>query len=991
MATGQLSTVLRHLHRLAGATGAAEASDAQLLERFAARRDEAAFTALVHRHGPMVLGVCQRVLGNVHDAEDAFQATFLILVRKAGTIGKGASVGAWLHGVAHRAALRVRSSLAARRAHERRTPTMPDADFLAAVAWRDLAPVLDEEVRRLPERCRDPFVLCYLEGHTYEAAGRRLACATGTVSRRLAQARDLLRRRLARRGLALPAGVLGLALSENAACAVMPATLAASTVKAALRSAADSAGAAGAVSPHVAALVEGGTSAMNLFSVKTILAALLAVALLGAGLFALHTPAQQPAEDGNARPAKAPAAVKAKAAPAQTDSGPAALMTVTGRVEDMAGKPVAGADVAVLGRRKPWGRSDPQVVYARLLGRRKADAQGRYRLRVPRTSREGYYETYVLARAAGYAVGQRPFDADAKEPKAPVFLAPEQVLRGRVLDLQGQPAAKARVVVLKVVSNQLAPPQRVPAGLPVVKFVSAEFDELAEGLGAWVPPVTADAQGRFSLHGLGEGWSATLQVLDDRFTKQMLVINPQGWERQMIEQLNRAGGSQPFLQAKPRKDRAEDFTWTLKPARIFQGKVTYADTGKPVAGARLVVFAGKQYFSLMSVDRCTGRTDANGRFRLVPKEGKNFMVLAYPPAGQPYLLQTKSFQLVTSEVVKQTLDFALPRGINVHGTITEKGSGKPVAGASVEYVPRSIDNKYYRQDAIGPSGGGLKQIGISDAEGKFRVTTLPGPGHLLINGPMADYLRVETSQRYLSAGKAGGRRYYPNALVPLDLKAEMKRHRADVTLRRGVTVRGKLVGPDGKPVKVAVAFTRSYIPFGYTLEGVYTMPVQNGRFEVRGLDPDKPQAVYFLAAAEQLAKIVHLPAKGAGEKPLTVRLERCGTATLRFVDAKGKPAAGNQPFVEVIITPGVSFFEALQGTKLAADAAWMINLDRQRHQNLKPDAQGRFTLPTLIPGATCRLLGQSPQRGIFDLHKTFTVQAGKNLDLKDIPISKPPQ
>jgi RNA polymerase sigma factor (sigma-70 family) len=989
MATGQLSTVLRHLHRLAGATGAAEASDAQLLERFAARRDEAALTALVHRHGPMVLGVCRRVLGNVHDAEDAFQATFLILIRKAGTIGKGASLGAWLHGVAHRAALRVRCSLAARRAHERRTPTMPKADFLAAVVWRDLAPVLDEEVRRLPERCRAPFVLCYLEGHTYEAAARRLACATGTVSRRITQARQLLRSRLTRRGLALPAGLLGLALSRNAASAGMPAPLAASTVKAALQSAAGNTAAAGAVSPHVAALVEGGTNAMNLFSVKTILGALLAAVLLGAGLFALHAPAQQPAEDGRARPAKAAATAKANAAAVRTEAGRAAFMTLTGRVQDMAGKPVAGADVAVLGRPKPKDRSDPQVVYARLLGQGKADAQGQYRLRVPRTSREGYYETYVLARAAGHTVGQRPFDADAKEPKAPVFLAPEQVLRGRVLDLQGQPAAKARIVVLKAVSNSLTPPKRVPADLPVVKFVSVEFDELPEGLRAWVPPMTADAQGRFSLHGLGEGWSATIQVLDDRFAKQMLVINPQGSERQLIEQLNRAGGSQPFLQVKHRKGRSEDFTWTLKPARIFQGKVTYADTGKPVAGARLVVFAGKGVSSLLSVDRSNGKTDTNGHFRLVPKEGKNFIVLAYPPAGQPYLLQSKWFQLVTSEVIQQTLDFALPRGIDVHGMVTDKASGKPVAGASVEYVPRSIDNKYYRQDAIGP-GAGLKQIGISNAEGTFHVTTLPGPGHLLIKGPTADYLRVETSQGYLAAGKAVGRRYYPNALVPLDLKPGLKTHRADATLRRGVTVRGNVVGPDGRPVKVAFAFTRSHIPFGYTLQSVYTMPVQNGRFEVRGLDPDKPQAVFFLAAAEQLAKIVHLPAKGAGEKPLKVRLEHCGTATLRFVDAKGKPAAGNRPFVEVVITPGVSFFETFQGTKLAADEAWMVNLDGQRHRNLKPDARGRFTLPTLIPGATFRLLGESPQRGFFDLHKTFTVQAGKNLDLKDIPI-KPPQ
>src|SRR5262245_28040484 len=145
MASGQLSTVVRHLHRLVDGPGITELSDAQLLERFTLRRDEGAFAALVRRYGPMVLGVCRRVLGNAHDAEDAFQATFLVLLRKAAAIRRGESLGCWLHEVSLRTALRARARDAQRRRHEQRVPDMPPTDFLASVVWRDLQPVLDEE------------------------------------------------------------------------------------------------------------------------------------------------------------------------------------------------------------------------------------------------------------------------------------------------------------------------------------------------------------------------------------------------------------------------------------------------------------------------------------------------------------------------------------------------------------------------------------------------------------------------------------------------------------------------------------------------------------------------------------------------------------------------------------------------------------------------------------------------------------------------------
>jgi RNA polymerase sigma factor (sigma-70 family) len=299
MPAGELNTVLRYLHQVAALRSSGEVSDGALLERFAARGEEAAFEALLGRHGPMVLGTVRRVLGDAHDAEDAFQATFLVLVRSARSVGKAGSVGSWLHGVAHRTALKALAARAARRKHERRVAVM--ANNGPEAAWGELRQVLDEEVGRLPEACRGPFVLCYLEGKTYDEAARLLGCPKGTVSTRLTRARELLRARLTRRGLALSAGLLTTALSQNAAPAVPPA----------LTSATLSAAAAAAAPPQVAALAEGVLRAMLVSKCKVATAVLLAVgvALSAVGGFAWRMQAaEQPAPGQRARPANPPAA-----------------------------------------------------------------------------------------------------------------------------------------------------------------------------------------------------------------------------------------------------------------------------------------------------------------------------------------------------------------------------------------------------------------------------------------------------------------------------------------------------------------------------------------------------------------------------------------------------------------------------------------------------------------------------------------------------------
>jgi RNA polymerase sigma factor (sigma-70 family) len=208
--------------------------DDVLLERFTAHREQAAFAALVQRHGPMVLGVCRRVLQHEQDAEDAFQAVFCVLARKASTIRRGTAVGGWLHAVASRIARKAKGLQVRRRMRESELPDVPAPDNPPEWLWRDLWPILDEEVSRLPERYRRPFVLCHLEGKTNQEAAVELGCPPGTVSSRLTRARERLRARLARRGLALSAGALVAALGTRTSAAAVPTGLTQTAVQTSL-------------------------------------------------------------------------------------------------------------------------------------------------------------------------------------------------------------------------------------------------------------------------------------------------------------------------------------------------------------------------------------------------------------------------------------------------------------------------------------------------------------------------------------------------------------------------------------------------------------------------------------------------------------------------------------------------------------------------------------------------------------------------------------
>jgi RNA polymerase sigma factor (sigma-70 family) len=279
MAINPASKILRHLHRTAFLGDGSGLTDGQLLERYLRHREDAAFAALVRRHGPMVMGVCRRALGNVHDAEDAFQATFLVLVRKAAAVIPRERVANFLYGVAHTTALRAKGLIAKRRARERQMAELPEPQARQPDEWKDLRPVLDLELSRLPDKYRVPIVLCDLEDRSIKEAARHLGWPQGTLAGRLARARVMLAKRIARRGLVVSGGSLAALLSQEARPAGMPTRLISGTIEAARLFAAGQA-ASGLIAAPVVALTEGVLRAMLVTKLKTATAVLAAAILV---------------------------------------------------------------------------------------------------------------------------------------------------------------------------------------------------------------------------------------------------------------------------------------------------------------------------------------------------------------------------------------------------------------------------------------------------------------------------------------------------------------------------------------------------------------------------------------------------------------------------------------------------------------------------------------------------------------------------------------
>ena len=783
-----------------------------------------------------------------------------------------------------------------------------------------------------------------------------MRCPAGTLRSRLARARDKLRGGLARRGVILPASALAALLDSKFASASVSSPLCDMTTRAAIFFTAEQA-AAGSTSASAMALAQRVLRSMFVNKIKlTALTSMILGAVAGAGYWN-HTFAMKegPMRNPAGRASQTdPRNMERPHLATKPDLASSRRMTVTGRMLDLAGKPAAGVPVDIIGRpRAPEVGADVRTSPYDLLGQGATDDDGRFRIDASRTSTASLYELYALAAGRGTSVSWTALNADSEQPTADIRLQAEQVIRGRLVDVSGQPTAGVEVHI-----------QFYSHGRGESDSIGLPWAGPLEGIQAWPKPVTTDALGRFVLNGIGRGFVA-LRVRDPRFACQRFDFQDN------------------------ERDEGKEVTLALQPATIIEGRALAADTGRPIASAVISVSASFGAFGGMFTTK--SRADDQGRFKISPYAGDYFRMSVHPADGQPYLVRQDEFAW-TKGAVKKEIELKLPRGVLIQGKVSEEGTGRPVAGASVQFFPRNP-----REDIL----GGLEALVASKDDGSCRIAVPPGKGYLLVLGPNSNYVPKEIGSRMIHwMGQPGGTRHYAHDIIAYEVQPGESTHAITATLKPGKTLRGRLTGPTGESVEHAAILTRLNIdPVNLMWRDTHPLHVLDGRFELHGFDPEKSTPAYFLDADHQWGASIELSGKQAGED-LTIRLEPCGQAKARFVGPDGKPVAklGMFPYLQLLITPGThSFvkFDPTEQAKLEADAAFMPNIDPKHYQRPDgpvTDAEGRINLPDLIPGALYRISDYSTRddqdKGV-QVRKEFTVKPGEALDLGDIVIEKP--
>jgi hypothetical protein len=683
--------------------------------------------------------------------------------------------------------------------------------------------------------------------------------------------------------------------------------------------------------------------------------------LLGAFVIGARATGQEPARQAGKPDLHAIAAKPDEASP-KPGSG---RMFVVGRVVDPQGKPVPNASVMVYARlmttRRP-GSGDG--TYPKELGRASSDGSGRFRADLPRTSSARHDEFGAVALAPGFGAGWiDALDPDADQPTADIALRPEQVIQGRLFDVQGEPARGVKLSVTAI--RRVAP--NLPNG-PEENFQGPAFWWThPDDLPGWPSPVFSGADGRFTVHGVGPGLRLFMSVIDPRFTSHVLDIDT-----------DRAIAAKPL-------------TFALHPVRTITGRVTYADTGKPVPHAQVIAAGFDQFQNGVGPRPVITVADAEGRFRVNTGTGASGNVNVLPPEGQPYLPDFKTVDWPKGAVA-YTTDLSLQRGLILRGKVTEHGSGRHVAGAVVNFFGNrnADDDRSVRASGPGETG----------ADGLFTLTVPARKGYLIARGPSDDYLLEGLDRGLLFFGQPGGARVYAHAFATFDPKsasASQEVSDVEIALRPGVTVKGRVVGPDGQPIAEAWIFSRINLsrraPLFRPWFGDAHGTARNGQFELHGLDPNSEIPVSFFEPKRKLGATVRLSGKATSAEPIVVKLEPCATATARLVGPDGNPLGGfsHRAIFSMVVTPGeYSPVKARKEGTLLADEGFLADIDPINYRdNQTSDAQGRTVFPALIPGATYRIVDRMSRTPSGpQLRKEFTVKPGEKLDLGDILIER---
>jgi RNA polymerase sigma factor (sigma-70 family) len=907
-----LSTVLVRLRDAAGA-GADRVTDADLLGRFVRQRDAAAFELLFWRHGPLVWGVCRRLLGDSPDAEDAFQAVFVVLAQKAGTVARPEALAGFLHRVAWRTALNARTARRRRSAHEqpmRDLSELPGRDNpVRRTQEREFKDLLDQELLKLPEKYRQPILLCDMEARTNEEAAAVLDCPVGTLNSRLARGRQRLRSRLVRRGVAL----------TTLAVVAAPASVSAAALGAVLHT----------PSASVQALADGAIHALTTSTLKK-LAVFMLLGMLVAGLACAAFAAREGPRPAASAPSGGPSA-----RPAAADLPHQAV--ILGKVVDEAGKPVAGATVTAVGEKKslpvksaadgafrlPLGSSADDGLYATLLVQgtggqlgylavyqqkpapvqvvlkaphplvvRVTDGAGKpvsgapvyflgnmRRLAGGRTGAEGRWSGSVPADARDWSVfahkGKVGFDYASGRPALRAGKEPGPVPGQVRLTLDG-----ARTLRIKTVDRQGKPIPGVKVGPWYIHKPGREEDVNLSGTSDLWPATGAD--GAATLDWLPARTAHGLSILahcEDHYPPDHATIIPQ--------------------------DRPTDeLTITLLPLERLSGRVTHAD-GRPAAGIR--VRANGQGAGHNRFHRTT-RTGADGRYSLkVYSEQAYIVAVTEERVAAPY----RGGIVVRAGKPVAGVDFVLGPVTGLHGRVTVGKAGRPAPPQTGLWVDIDLgeipvelrkkgDRTYWNVRMSFPAW--------TDRDGRYEFHL--GPGQYKLRGPA----RTGTVEVTI-----------PTEKPPTQIVRDFRMPRQETG-----PLAGLVVDADGRPVAGAVVDGR------YAAEtGKWFRPLKTdagGRFNVvRSLDPF---VLYARTSDGKRAGVTRIDAESAR---VEIRVSPVARASGRLLDLGGKALAQKK------LQYGIRIYLGKMEESPFSDCFG---------GNAVTDAQGRFTLTGLIPGQT---------------------------------------
>jgi RNA polymerase sigma factor (sigma-70 family) len=917
------------LSRLFEGGSATGLTDAELLARFVASHDPVAFEALVVQHGPMVLSVCKGFLRDPNDADDAFQATFLILVKKSRSLRNQNALGPWLYNVARRVAIRANAAAARRRACERKAAAMAAARVAPApIAPDDQVRALHEELSRLPAKLREPVILCDLERLPQERVAADLRLSERTLRRRLNEGRERLKARLIRRGTAPASVMLGVAFASEARAAVSPALIHA-TVRTAVATVNHSV-TAGIVSATAQALTQEVLGTMLLQKITVASTALIGAGLLAWGASAVMlTPTEQRKEKTAAssapktRPEHAAKtdAPKPPSKPSSKPPEPPMKITVRGRVLKPDGQPAAGAKIfrtSTIFYRQPHQAREAAI----------SGADGRFEFVADKQveeiyQNERYYDddSVVAASAPGYAVAWTVVTPSDAKKELTLQLLPDDIpVTGQIVDLEGKPVPDARIQVINISTGD---GENLAPFLEALKAKKADSPDLEHRLlrrTTMTPTASAttDREGRFRLTGVGRDRLVRVRVEGPTIVSQNLkiltrAVDPivaQEWPAPWRTNTTYYGAS---------------FRYAAAPSRPIVGVVRDKDTKKPLAGftVRSAKIANEPGDDVEGITRTT--TDSLGRYRLtgMPK-GKGNAIMAVPSTDQPYLVYRMAVPDAAG-LEPVTVDLELKRGVWVEGTVTDKVTRTRLR-QNVGYFakPENPHLGDYRSEGV------VSSVIATNDDGKYRLAAMPGPGLITIRFSHG-YLRARerddefaSSEVFIPTVPMPFTNY--SAIAPINPPIGDQPFKCDVTLDPGMTFKGTVVGPDGQPLAGAVA-----VGLGSRSRG-FDEVLPTAEFTVEGFNPKEPRDLLFQHPKLRMIGIGHPPAK-QGES-ITVKLEPGAVVTGRLVDADGQPVAGDE----------MSLFRHNEGGLMHPDQLGYFR------ETIQTDAQGRFRIDALVPG-----------------------------------------